>query len=645
MSEVKDKLITAENLKNAYDDNKRAISELKGDLEDVVKQGNNLFIKRKRIDNKLLNLNEDLFMDSSNYFTTEYIEVSANTPYFSYGFERYAEFDGNKVRIKCINISDDSVFTTSENAKYIMASAQYQHIDNLSINKGKFKYPYSDGKFVLDDKGIENLGISADKLQSGYPLDFVNGIEHGKNYFDKSLAVDGTLNMYGFLEYSETDVTSPFIKVEPNTNYYLKSIGVAYEYDKHGKVNDRLTWGGGKVTTSENACYIRFSTIKTNLDVAQMEEGNVFTGYEKFYRDIEKTVKYSKKVIVSNRANSIFVVSDKSVIVCGIEDYGTNSVFVNCQSDNTFRRGVMQWLTKDLSYPTNCHFFYKVVKFKNKIYATGKDETDSIWKIWRGQFSSDGTSIAWESNPVFVARNSMVTFHLACGFNCNKDYLFIGEYEHNEGLNPKAYRSADGTNWEEIITLSNSLHIHSIMPDPYVSGSVWLCSGEPEGQIYQSLDNGITWNKVVSEYGKQSCQISFSDKYVFFADDCGGEQSASVISKKTNTPFLLTNDIVNKFGVYGGKDGDKYFSNAFYGAVTKDGVYYGIIQDASSGGNVAGLFRVLDVGEHASIIGKLNIVSSPNNYNLLAELYETKDFIYFNQYVMYKTKVANLNEI
>ena len=35
MSDVKDKLITAENLKNAYDDNKRQIGELKGDLEDV----------------------------------------------------------------------------------------------------------------------------------------------------------------------------------------------------------------------------------------------------------------------------------------------------------------------------------------------------------------------------------------------------------------------------------------------------------------------------------------------------------------------------------------------------------------------------------------------------------------------------------
>lgn len=37
MSDVKDKLITAENLKNAYDDNKRQIGELKGDLDNLPK--------------------------------------------------------------------------------------------------------------------------------------------------------------------------------------------------------------------------------------------------------------------------------------------------------------------------------------------------------------------------------------------------------------------------------------------------------------------------------------------------------------------------------------------------------------------------------------------------------------------------------
>ena len=35
MAEIKDKLITAENLKNAYDDNKRQIGELKGDLDNL----------------------------------------------------------------------------------------------------------------------------------------------------------------------------------------------------------------------------------------------------------------------------------------------------------------------------------------------------------------------------------------------------------------------------------------------------------------------------------------------------------------------------------------------------------------------------------------------------------------------------------
>ena len=38
MSEIKDKLITAENLKNAYDDNKRAINELKDELDDFYKK-------------------------------------------------------------------------------------------------------------------------------------------------------------------------------------------------------------------------------------------------------------------------------------------------------------------------------------------------------------------------------------------------------------------------------------------------------------------------------------------------------------------------------------------------------------------------------------------------------------------------------
>lgn len=49
MSEIKDKLITAENLKNAYDDNKRAISELKSDLSDIRKVSPNIFDKTKAI--------------------------------------------------------------------------------------------------------------------------------------------------------------------------------------------------------------------------------------------------------------------------------------------------------------------------------------------------------------------------------------------------------------------------------------------------------------------------------------------------------------------------------------------------------------------------------------------------------------------
>lgn len=45
MAEIKDKLITAENLKNAYDDNKRQITELKGDLTGINLEVNTLSTK------------------------------------------------------------------------------------------------------------------------------------------------------------------------------------------------------------------------------------------------------------------------------------------------------------------------------------------------------------------------------------------------------------------------------------------------------------------------------------------------------------------------------------------------------------------------------------------------------------------------
>ena len=75
MSEVKDKLITAENLKNAYDDNKRAITELKGDL-DNFRQNYNFQILDYAIDinNKRWTPNEThTMMDVSDIDSVEII--------------------------------------------------------------------------------------------------------------------------------------------------------------------------------------------------------------------------------------------------------------------------------------------------------------------------------------------------------------------------------------------------------------------------------------------------------------------------------------------------------------------------------------------------------------------------------------------
>ena len=93
MSEIKDKLITAENLKNAYDDHKMAITELKGDLIDL---NNEVFTIKK---------------------TTEehYEDVSINLEESKLAI---AENVGDKVSIIDMNNRRTAKITVSPNQKY-----------------------------------------------------------------------------------------------------------------------------------------------------------------------------------------------------------------------------------------------------------------------------------------------------------------------------------------------------------------------------------------------------------------------------------------------------------------------------------------------------------------------------------------------
>ena len=82
MAEIKDKLITAENLKKAYDDNKRQITELKDDLVELES-------KTSEIANSNLMCNttfvvgyvdeNGIYFDSNtNYVVSDYIRIERN---------------------------------------------------------------------------------------------------------------------------------------------------------------------------------------------------------------------------------------------------------------------------------------------------------------------------------------------------------------------------------------------------------------------------------------------------------------------------------------------------------------------------------------------------------------------------------------
>ena len=129
MAEIKDKLITAENLKNAYDDNKRQINELKGDLVDIGQdfRSDNLINRNTIIHNAWINPDGSVIADSD-YNVTPFIDVSEyvgkkiyfipNGNYGSgYQCRRMVAFDESKTVVESKDVWTS--YDISSNVRYI----------------------------------------------------------------------------------------------------------------------------------------------------------------------------------------------------------------------------------------------------------------------------------------------------------------------------------------------------------------------------------------------------------------------------------------------------------------------------------------------------------------------------------------------
>ena len=191
MSEVKDKLITAENLKNAYDDNKRAISELKSDIGDKIDKyattiSVNRFDKTKATNGALNAANGNVInQETATSFVSDFCDIATLNTSGKVSVARasrdnwlvlqeYSFYDKDKTFISGAYTYTNPLSIPS-NAVYIrFQMANSVHVTNTVCNVGtelyKNDYAYSQTNVVIPTKTsqLENDSnfISEDTMET-----------------------------------------------------------------------------------------------------------------------------------------------------------------------------------------------------------------------------------------------------------------------------------------------------------------------------------------------------------------------------------------------------------------------------------------------------------------------------------------------
>lgn len=165
--------------------------------------------------------------------------------------------------------------------------------DRESRNNINDNFAYLFGEGVIDD--IED-NISRYIKAGSITPDKVSFIRAGKNIFNKFDVVDGRLASAGNLIPNDTDKTSNYTLIDPNTTYITnKSIWCA-QYDEN---KEFVKWDfvslGNVLNTESNTVYIRISTRNGDVESLQVEKGTTITDYEPYTNTLSE-VEYDEVV-------------------------------------------------------------------------------------------------------------------------------------------------------------------------------------------------------------------------------------------------------------------------------------------------------------------------------------------------------------
>lgn len=339
------------------------------------------------------------------FFNTEGEVVFSNEPDKIYNFTILDQIDFEKlVKFKTAVITlHCQPFKYKKNEEPIEIEYQYVEGEGTDITLNNTE----DQPLKMEFYGKASQSGSPSP-SSSLPINIVSGdneiVIYGKNFFDKSTA---KLNKMATGTGGEIDFTgvfsSDYIKVQPNTNYYVNEYiptVIAFDKNKNALGYIRNASGSATFTTANNCEYIR---------------GRMFNA------DIDMTIALNKAMINLGTTSATY------------EEYNGSSYNINLPVENVF----IPTLKVDTSNISMTRCTVSLTNDEYTFSATGSD-------CYFGNIVSTGTAydkiygtlydVGGLTNLVFKPTNNLFDKNYVCYYDTDKVSLGYGQINNDTGL-------------------------------------------------------------------------------------------------------------------------------------------------------------------------------------------------------------------
>lgn len=280
------------------------ISLIRAALDNVKlnSTGKNKINLSNKIDGYFLNIGGNLVSNSS-YCISNYIEIKSSTQYYisktSVGGANHIIYDKN---LNVLSTTKDGAVTTPSDAKYIRLSISKSQLGAAQMELGGVATSYEPfiDNYDNEQKFVRlETQMAADKTELETQMAYKKSVSLGKNLFNKLTVKNGYyIDASGNLKTNSTLSLSHYIKVNPNTSYYIQNTNTGGAsnvwFDKEFNAIKEAAKSG--VTTSpSNAAYIRLSISTAVIDNAMFFEGGTATPYESYTENYDNEQRLAKQ--------------------------------------------------------------------------------------------------------------------------------------------------------------------------------------------------------------------------------------------------------------------------------------------------------------------------------------------------------------